>query len=150
MIVDKITNLSNYYEVPYLYKVENFLSQTDLSSLTVGKYDLGDDCYVRYFEYDTKDLPEGNLKLEAHREYLDVQLNLKGEELLYFQSLDLGEESVPYNKEKDVEFFTAPYTSSICLYEGNFTVLFPNDLHVGSFNNGATSSVKKLVFKLKI
>lgn len=148
MIIDKIEKMYRYDYVKGIKKVIDFLKNNNLSTLENKKYDLGDGDCVKVQEYATKELPEYDIELEAHREYADLQLTLSGEEVLYFQSIELGEQSRPYNKDKDVEFFTAPYTSSVVLNPENFALIFPNDLHMGGYNVEETNNVKKLVFKL--
>ena len=148
MIIDNIDKMYRYDYVKGVKKVIEFLKNNDLNSLENKKYDLGDGDCVKVQEYSTKELPENEIELEAHREYADLQMTISGEEALYFQTIELGEQSRPYNKEKDVEFYTAPYTSSVVLNSENFALIFPNDLHMGSFNAEKTDNVKKLVFKL--
>ena len=149
MIIDKISNVEKYSYIPNMDKIINYLKTTDLKNVSVGKYDLGDSCKVSVYEYETKEI-EDDIKFEAHREYLDLQMLISGEENLYFQALDIGEPATPYNDVKDVEFYTAPWYSTLCLHDGNFALIFPNDLHMGSFVAEEKSNVKKLVFKLKI
>ena len=149
MIVDKIANLSRYTYVPHVQKVIDYLNSNDISKVELGSYDLGDDCVVKVMEYVTHEEPEDVL-FEAHREFLDLQLIAKGEELFLTQAIDIGEEAIPYKKEKDVEFFRAGYYNSLALNTENFVILFPNDLHIGNMNADGEVSVKKLVFKLKI
>ena len=149
MIIDKISNLSRYVYIPNVDKAVEFLKNTDLSQLAVGKYDLGDECRVAVYEYQTKEA-EDEILFEAHREYIDLQMVISGEENLYFQSLDIGEEAKPYNKEKDVEFYTASWYNTLALDGDNFALIFPNDLHMASFEIDEAKDVKKLVFKLKI
>lgn len=150
MIIDKISNLDRYTYIPGVQKAVDFLKNNDINTLEKGKYDLGDDCFVKISSYETIPLPEGDVSLEVHRNYLDLQIAWTGEEVMYFQALDLGEEDKPYNKEKDVEFFTAPWMHQVVLNSENFALIFPNDLHNGSFDVDKTETVKKLVFKLKI
>lgn len=147
MIIDNVEKMYRYDYVKGVSKVVEFLARTDLKNLANGKYDLGDGDCVKVSDYDTKELPD-EVELEAHREYADLQMTLGGEELLYFQSIDLGEQCKPYNKDKDVEFYTAPYSNSVVLNPTNFALIFPNDLHMGGFDAEETSHVKKLVFKL--
>lgn len=149
MISDSIKNLSRYDYVPNIDKVIKFLNENDASSLENGKYDLGDDCVVKVMEYVTHEEPEEVL-LEAHREFLDLQIAVKGTETFLFQAIDLGEPATEYDKKKDVEFYTAGYTNLVVLNEDNFVIVFPNDLHIGNIVAGEECSVKKLVFKLKI
>ena len=149
MIVDKITNLSRYAYVPHVQKVIDFLNSNDITTIALGSYDLGDECKVKVMEYLTHEEPEEVL-FEAHREFLDLQLLAKGEELFLTQAIELGDEAVPYKKDKDVEFFRVGYYNSLALNTENFAILFPNDLHIGNMNADGESAVKKLVFKLKI
>lgn len=149
MVVDRIENLKRYTHVPGVQQVIDFISGKDLLSIENGKYDLGDGSLVKVMEYQTKEEPEEVL-LEAHREFLDLQLVVKGSELFLVQAIELGEEAIPYNKEKDVEFFTAEYYSYIGLTAGDFVIVFPNDLHVGNVNADGVDVIKKFVFKLKI
>lgn len=149
MIVDKISNLKRYDYVPNIDKVIKFLTENDYKNMENGKYDLGDECRVAISEYDTKEVPDEVL-LETHRDYIDLQMVASGEEAMFTQSIDDGEEKIPYNDVKDVEFFTSSWYNTICLYDGNFALLFPNDLHNGSFEIEKSEKVKKLVFKLKI
>ena len=78
------------------------------------------------------------------------QLTIAGEEAMLFQTIDIGEENKAYNPEKDIEFFTAPWTNQVVLDGTNFALIFPNDLHAGSFTVDTPNTVKKFVFKLKI
>ena len=131
-------------------KVKEFLETYDITTVENGKYDLLDDCYVNVTEYDTKEEPDDALELEAHENYIDVQLTAVGEEVLYFQSIELGESIIDYDKKKDIEFFNAEWSNTLTLYPGNFAIIFPNDLHAGGFISDKIENVKKLVFKLKI
>ena len=149
MITDKIAKLSRYSYVPNVQKVIDFLSANDASKVENGKYDLGDECVLKVMEYVTHEEPDEVL-LEAHREFLDLQLIISGEELFVTQAIELGEEAIPYDKVKDVEFFTAGYYNTLGLDKDNFVIVFPNDLHVGNINANGESNVKKFVFKLKI
>ncbi|MBQ3235422.1 MAG: YhcH/YjgK/YiaL family protein [Clostridia bacterium] len=149
MISDGIKFLSRYDYIPGISKVINFLNENDVLAIENGKYDLGDECSVKVMEYVTHEEPEEVL-LEAHREYLDLQIAVKGTETFVFQAIDLGEPAIDYDKKKDVEFYTAQYYNSLVLDGSNFVIVFPNDLHVGNIIAGEECSVKKLVFKLKI
>lgn len=149
MIADKISNLQRYVHVPGVTTVIEFLNGKDLNSIEKGKYEISDGVILKVAEYVTHEEDEEVL-LEAHREYLDLQLIVKGNEQFLFQAIELGDEAVPYDNKKDVEFFTAQYYSSIALSEGDFVIVFPNDLHVGNVNADGEEAVKKFIFKLKI
>lgn len=149
MISDNIKNLDRYLHVPNIQKAIDYVNANDLSKIELGKYDLGDECTLKVMEYVTHEEPEEVL-LEAHREYLDLQLVVGGSETFLFQAIDLGEQKIAYDKKKDVEFYSAPYCSSVVLDGSNFAIVFPNDLHIGNIIAGEEQSLKKFVFKLKI
>ena len=149
MIVDKIANLSRYDYVPFVSNVVEFLKSNDYKNMENGKYDIGDDCYVVISEYLTNEIPS-EVIFECHREYIDLQMLASGEESMLTQAIDLGEENKPYNKDIEAELLTASWYNTINLYDGNFVILFPNDLHSGSYVAEEQVKVKKLVFKLKI
>ncbi len=149
MISDDIKFLSRYDYIPGVNKAIEFLNTHDVLTVENGKYDLGDDCVCKVMEYVTHEEPEEVL-LEAHREYLDLQIVVRGTETFLFQAIDLGEPATEYDKKKDVEFYVASYLNSIVLNGTNFALVFPNDLHIGNIVAGEESNVKKLVFKLKI
>ena len=136
MISDGIKFLSRYDYVPGISKAIEFLNSNDVLALENGKYNLGDECTCKVMEYVTHEEPEEVL-LEAHREYLDLQIVVRGTETFVFQAIDLGEPATSYDTKKDVEFYTAQYYNSIVLDGTNFALVFPNDLHVGNIIAGA-------------
>ena len=84
MISDSVKFLSRYDYIPGVSKAVEFLNSNDVLTLENGKYDLGDDCVCKVMEYQTHDEPEEVL-LEVHREYLDLQIVVKGTETFLFR-----------------------------------------------------------------
>lgn len=151
MIIDRTQNLSRYDYIPGVKEVIEFLQKNkDFTAIENGKYDLGNGHIVKVSDYDTKEIPEEDIELEVHREFLDLQMVVSGEEFMFFQAIDLGEQVKEYNSVKDVEFYVAEFTNSVELNNGNFALIFPNDLHACCFNTNGVNHVKKLVFKLKL
>ena len=147
MYIDKLENLSNYIKDQKLAKaITEFL----LNSATVeaGKHPILDGTFANVLEYTTK-LFE-TVKMEAHRKYLDLQYVVSGEEAVLKQDLADNQPINEYNDVKDVEFFTAPWYNTVVLNGTNFALIFPNDLHAGSFVTDESQKVKKFVFKLRI
>ena len=145
MIVTELENLCQYYGVnKLLSKILSFLQ--DNPNPTIGKHDLGDECYVNVMEYDTKD---NDGKYEAHRRDLDVQIMLSGEEIVYVQSLASSVPKSEYDAEKDVQFFSANERQSIVLQEGTAVIFLPQDVHRPSIKLGEIKRVKKAVFKIR-
>lgn len=149
MILDNIKFLSNYSYVKNVDKAVKFLSENDCLALEDGQYDLGDQCCCLVSKYLTSD-NTNKPQLEAHREYIDIQLVLSGREVIYIQALELADTIKEYDSNEDYELFTSNYVNTVVLDGSNFVILFPNDLHAGGFDAGDKQEVKKLVFKLKI
>ena len=146
MIITELENLEQYYGVcPALEKIPIYLRKNE--NPTLGKHDLGDGDYVNVMEYETK---ESNGVFEAHQQYLDVQILVKGEEKIFVQAFAQGSATTDYDQEKDCQLFVAQTGQEVYLKEGIAAIFFPHDLHRPSIKVTETKQVKKAVFKIKI
>lgn len=149
MIIDKIENAHLYKDLgERISKSFDYIKTTDLQNLPVGKYPIdGENIFALVSEYKTK--PEFEGKLEAHKKYIDVQYVIEGEELMGYAPL--GEQIVldPYKEENDIIFFKGD-KSFTKVSAGMFAVFFPEDVHMPGIVSGKSSSVKKLVIKVRI
>lgn len=142
MIFDTLENLGKY---PSLSRVKNFLDEQNGKVLENGKYEIDEDCYVSILEYETgvgKDF-------ESHREYIDVQIVLRGREYIFVQDIHQGTLITNYNKENDVVFYTVNDAKAYVLDGNNFIVLDVDDLHKACVAIDESIKVKKYVFKIK-
>ncbi len=149
MIFDQIKNLSSYRDLlPGIAAVEVFLRDTDLTSLTAGKIQLGGGVVCNVNRYEPK--PES--KWEAHRNYIDLQYVVSGAETMVYASLDDASDAGDYNAEKDLQFFGgAARAVSMDFGDGDFALFFPQDVHMpGLKNSAADGEVLKLVFKIPV
>ena len=150
MIYDTFEKVDLYFDrTESLHKALDFARTFDPSQPD-GKYEIdGDNIYAMVMTYDTREAEE--LKFEAHKKYIDVQLLLKGSELLNV-SLDHNlEVDTPYAEQKDVVLFKAPrYSTAVLLEPGNFTVLYPDDRHQPGCRVAEVASVRKMVVKVRV
>jgi biofilm protein TabA len=113
------------------------------------KYEIqGDDIYAIVSSYNTKQ-PH---KFEAHREYVDIQCLLEGQEIIESTPLNGLAVDTPYDQEKDVAFYVKADSKKIIshLIPGMFIAFFPHDAHMpGVFVDDSPSFVKKVVVKIK-
>ncbi len=142
MIYDKIENLGNYTN---LKKVMEFLEQNKGKMLENGRYIIDKDCYVVVSEYETS----AGKDFEAHREYIDLQMLVKGQEAVFVQNIQRGTPITEYDAEKDVIFYQVEAFSKYILDGSNFLVLDTEDLHKPSVSVGNPIIVKKYVFKIR-
>ena len=129
-------------------KIIQFLENNDVISLSNGKYDLGDDCYVVVNEYETKN--DGEIIYEAHEKYIDVQFLVYGEEAVWITDKENSICTRAYDLENDYALYNSKNGVKQILTKGMFMALYPNDLHApGYSSNMMPCRVKKLVFKIK-
>ncbi len=102
--------------------------KNDLLSLPLGRYELDDGSYYLVQEYLSMD--ESECRLEAHRRFVDVQMVIKGEEVIKTCSLDNLEIEEEYSESKDVIFFKSPKEmKENLLRDGEYLILYPEDAH---------------------
>lgn len=128
-----------------------FLATTDFSEYPDGRIDIDDGMYANLQRYMTR-IPESG-KPEAHRQYVDVQYVVEGEEELGWCPLHPNLRPVePYNAERDLIFYQELVPGSVIpLHAGDFAVLYPQDVHrpCGSLNIEPTA-VTKVVVKVAV
>ncbi len=149
MILDKLENSSLYAGISdNLKKGFDFLTQNDLSKLEVGKYEIdGTEVFALVSEYETK--VHQDCRLEAHRNYTDIQYIVSGREYIGFETLNNQEILTEYNSEKDIVFYSSESTP-LLLEVGMFAVFFPQDVHRPCMQFDGPEPVKKVVVKVII
>ena len=148
MIIDKIENAHLYKNISErVNKSFEYIRITDLKNLPAGRYPIdGENIFALVGEYKTKSEQEG--KLEAHKKYIDVQHVISGEELMGYAPLGGQKVLDPYKEENDIVFYTGD-KSFTKVSEGMFAIFFPEDVHMPGIASGKSSSVKKLVIKVR-
>jgi YhcH/YjgK/YiaL family protein len=148
--IDKEEFINLYSANPERWqKAFQFLADTDLKNLAVGRYELeGKDLYINISEYNTKN--EEDAKCEAHLKYVDIQYLISGEEKMGIAPLSDTKEATPYNEEKDIYFMKPNSEKYYLANPTNFFIFFPGDAHRPSVKVKENVPVKKAVVKLKI
>lgn len=148
MIKDKLENAQLYYGLSKNLETGlKWLRNSDLTNLPDGRYEISDRIYANIQTYETKE----DALYEAHRNYIDIQYIVKGEEKIGVTNYSNCETATPYDKEKDIEFLNNISDEQyLPLYAGEFMILYPHDAHKPSISLNKKSSVKKVVVKVKI
>ncbi len=148
MIVDTLENLEKYVSLnPLLAQVAEFLSVHDLRTLPEGKTELrGNDLRMNVSLARPKTKEEA--RLEAHRDFIDIQIPVSGTELMGYTPLkDCAPADAPYNETKDVTFFEGQAATYVTVEPGMFALFFPQDGHAP----GVTpEGLKKVVVKVRV
>ena len=88
---------------------------------------------------------------ESHREYIDVQFILEGEELIEVSNTNLLDTSIPYSQEMDlIKYKDSSQASTICLKKGDVAIFYPEDAHMPCVKLNESTKVVKTVVKVKV
>jgi len=149
MIHDHIVNANLYKGISSrLDKGLDFLQNSDLDSIEVGKYPIdGDNVFVLIQEYEGKNLENANC--EAHKRYIDIQYIISGDEYIGYAPVEGMEVIEEYSAEKD-RFFVKWEGALIPHSEGAFSIFFPQDAHMPGVVLRPGVRIKKAVVKIKI
>ena len=139
----------NYYPFGLVWDTAFRFLNSITSDFEEKKYEIqGDDMYAIIASYNTIE-PH---KFEAHREYVDIQCLLEGQEIIESTALNGLAVDIPYDPEKDVGFYVKRDSrkSVSHLMPGLFIAFFPHDAHMPGVSVGDSSTfVKKVVVKIK-
>ncbi len=125
-----------------------YLWNHDLTAFEVGSHPIdGERLFVNIAEYTTTTAE--NRFWEAHRDYLDVHVMLRGQEqidLNFIENMRCGE----YEKEEDFLPLEGEKNGFVILNPGDFLICFPGDGHRTAVAPKAPEKVKKAIFKVRI
>lgn len=124
MIIDSIEHIYDYAPiVPGMIDGLNYYES--VKNLAPGRYTDGRFIVILQKGV-TKEIHASDF--EAHIQYIDIQIvTLKAEKLIWADIAAL-QETVPYDFQKDVAFYTGKGTDCI-VHEGMFYIAFPHDGH---------------------
>ena len=148
MIVDGLRNCKKYAALhPLFDKAFDFLLTNDLESLKPGKIELEENklwASVVVIPGNTADA----IKMEAHRNYIDIQVPLTKAETIGWKSLlKATKEIESYNPDNDCTFYSDEATLLLKLQPTEFAVFFPEDVHQPGIVEGPH---KKIIIKVRI
>ena len=148
MIKDNIKNADTYYQISKNLKDGfEWIRNNNLIDMKDGKYVISESLYANVQTYQTKD----EAPYEAHRQYIDIQYMIKGEELSGVVDYADCSTVVEYDYEKDIEFLKNNTEENFYkIKSGEFFVFFPHDAHKPALRVNESSLVKKVVVKVKI
>lgn len=147
MILDRIENLRLYSHLNrFLPAAIAYLEQTDLLTIAAGRYEIQEnEIYAIVQDYETKAVEQG--RWEAHRRYLDVHVVLEGSERIGYANIGELRSKVPYDPEKDVEFYGEGSGRFFQVGVGEFALFGPQDAHMPSLMVDHRQKVRKVVIK---
>jgi biofilm protein TabA len=87
---------------------------------------------------------------EFHRDYLDIQLILSGEEIIEYALDDVSAAACEEKKPDLFILHTPQLTNQIHLSAGDFVTFYPGEAHKALCAVGQPARVKKAVFKVPL
>lgn len=89
--------------------------------------------------------------IESHKNYIDFQLILSGNEQMEYVDIDKLEVDKKYDKSKDlITYKLINNTSKFLLQDNDLAIFFPDDGHIGLPKYQAPELVYKTVVKLPV
>ncbi len=147
MILDQLSRLALYTHCHAdILRIKTWLETNDIHALPNGKHDLSNGLSCGLSEYTTRPLEA--CKTECHRAHIDLQIILSGSERIGYAPIENCTPITEFDSTKDVMFLKGT-VELFTLVVGNFTLLFPHDVHTpGIHPANEETKVRKAVFKL--
>lgn len=151
MIVAQLENLPHQLAMNTLFeKAYEFLSRKTWRDQPQGRIEIdGDRVFALMQSYQTKAMQNDAL-FEGHRNYIDIQYIVEGEEVIYWMPTDHLTPTTLYDGAKDVWLcqYTFNDATRVILSAGQLAVLFPEDAHAPTHSVVAPTFVRKIVIKV--
>ena len=151
MIYDKINNWQTYAAISDDIRLGLEYLKKMAPDVEPGVIELSPRVKAIVSEYTTKVVNENGY--EAHRQYIDIQALLQGEERIACAPVERLRETKPYSEENDAAFYTADLPlqpSYLPLQPGYFAIFFPQDGHMPCLSVSEPQGVRKVVIKVKV
>ena len=148
MIIDKLSNISNYEGSSKNFKkVFDYIRSIELKTLPVGKHQMPDELgYISIDKIKARS-KEGGYP-EAHKKYIDIQIPFNVTEMMGWKSVsDCKTLRSPYSEEKDIVFYSDESDFYIPVKPGQFIIFFPGDAHTPLIGSDI---IHKAVIKVRI
>ena len=130
MIADKLSNSTFYVKhFPFLKDAFDFVGKNKSTFVSMkGRFDINP---LMYAVVETSlPKPLSGQKLEAHRNYIDLQYIIEGHDIIGWKSLgDCKKLYADYDEVKDIVFYDDQSDFQIKLHENDFALFFPKDAH---------------------
>ena len=149
MILDTLENADLYFDVvPRFREFMEFYNNNDMEAIPACKIKLqGNDLFVNIQDFKGKE--EKDCKMESHRDYIDIQIPVNGDERMGWKAqVDCQDIIDEYNEGKDMETYRDPSTATFLVPAGHFAVFFPSDGHRPGIAPG--QQYRKLIVKTRV
>ena len=141
MITDNVKHIDAYLGISEnLNAAIDFIKNTDLTNLPLGKTDIRKDVWVVRVSLETKKREDD--VFEAHRNYIDIHLPIIGRERIDTANTSSLEGYKEYRVEDDCEFLRGAPNGSLILEEEDLQQAFRNAAKAAQIGAESTKNMK--------
>ena len=150
MIFDTITNVTSYFGIhENLDRALTFLQEHNISDLDLGRHDIyGDQVNVNIVESDL--IKESDGIYELHKKYLDLHVDISGEERILCGKNELERIEKEYDEEGDYALLKADRFGECIINQNTFAICMLDEPHMPCLQTGNCNYVRKAIFKIKV
>lgn len=149
MMSDELRSLPSAGLHPVLQQALTLAVAANPQEKTPGRYELqGDNIFMNVMQFATQS-PEQK-KAELHREYIDIQVLLSGEERILFGMTDSARQCEEMHVEDDYQLCSQiADEQAMVLKPGIFVIFMPGEPHKPGCVVQAPMDIKKVVIKVR-
>lgn len=149
MMSDELRSLPSAGLHPVLQQALTLAVAANLQEKTPGRYELqGDNIFMNVMQFATQS-PEQK-KAELHREYIDIQVLLSGEERILFGMTDSARQCEEMHVEDDYQLCSQIADEQVMVLKpGRFVIFMPGEPHKPGCVVQAPMDIKKVVIKVR-
>ena len=150
MIIDTLSNAHKYYGVHPLFAAAfDYVLTADLAAVEPGNYHIDGDLIKAILSKNIGMTREQSVsEFECHNRHIDIQICIRGKEEFGWKPRETCQkEKGGYTPEKDVQLYSDLPDMYFQLTDGQFVILFPEDVHAPMIGD---KEIQKLVIKVKI
>ena len=149
MMSDELRSLPSAGLHPVLQQALPLAVAANPQEKTPGRYELqGDNIFMNVMQFATQS-PEQK-KAELHREYIDIQVLLSGEERILFGMTDSARQCEEMHVEDDYQLCSQiAAEQAMVLKPGRFVIFMPGEPHKPGCVVQAPMDIKKVVIKVR-
>ena len=152
MIYDRLDRLDQYSDCLYnLDKVLEFIKTHDLSALPKGRNEIdGENVFVNIVDTNTIPFEEG--VFEYHKQYLDLHIDIVGEEYVVYTELNANNVFITseYKEEGDYSLMKGPECYRCKVDREHLTICFPDEPHMPCVLTTKEGMIRKAIFKIRV
>ena len=150
MIFDKICNIKNYKGINKNLDIaiDSIARKEYIKGISGKNLVQEEEVFFNVQNYITKNQEE--CFFETHKDYLDIQLVMFGEEKIGVTEIEKLKLDKEYDKERDLETQKGDPEIVFEMNENNFLILFPGEPHMPGIKNNENIEIKKIVYKIKM